>query len=314
MASWIWLTCLLSLAAFLFLAISGSRTPKSITSRVAALFFAVAALISMAVFVSTIPSPGTAETYLFSFVGMNAHLGFRVSFATVISIISVYFTATVLTNRVMRRRHLFTDKQIHTFCTQLAWWTFGLSFLVMSPTLSQAWLGSLICTLGVIWFLLFDARNILSSGQTRTLSLLVIVAFLAQTLPTWLAWHVYHTVQLTLIRHEHKIGRVAHGAAWVLWLWLAGLLIQWGTLYTIRGMTRDKMSRTACLWLSFALYTASGFYLWAAWPVVVTAHWMTVVVIALAIGISLSLLPLLFGMIRERRVEKSEKRPESMHR
>lgn len=283
MASLIWLTTLLSFAAFIFLAISGRRTAPSVSFGVSVLFYGASFIVSVLTFIGLVMQSGESEEFLFS-MGLSIHEGFRVSYFISISVMVIYGLALVLSIVYVRRSYIFAPSKAHFLATQSTIWTFGLTSLIISPTLTQAATGLAVCFAATVWWMLLQSRR--GIMRSITASALIVVAFLAQTAVCFVAWHQFNTVQLTQI--QYAIASTGNALSPVIWIWFLGMLLHASAFVVLPfdSLTSSKQSATVC-----SLFTslASALFLALAWTMLHSAAWTLVVVI---IGFVFTVLPL----------------------
>ncbi|GMA63536.1 hypothetical protein NZD89_27140 [Alicyclobacillus fastidiosus] len=273
MTSWIWLTSLLSLAGVVFLAISGRGTPTRVSYTLSMWLYAVSAVAALLGFVGVLLNHGQAETYLFSMFGLQEHEGFRVGIATTLVTLLLYLVATVWMFVQWRRADRANTARAHDESLVGAWATFGLSILILAPTLAQAFLGMVLTVLST--FYLF-CRLPLGEGvralEVRVVIIVtLVISTILQTLPTWVAWHALHTVQLTEIQYQ-VVGSGWHGPGWLVWVWLLGVVVEAATWFVLPTLLKASPLGVQ-LRLIIVQGLASALYVWLAWSVVVASLW-----------------------------------------
>ncbi|WAH36860.1 hypothetical protein [Alicyclobacillus dauci] len=305
MATWIWLTSLLSLANCVFLVISGRNTPSKWSYGLSMGVHAAGALVSLLGLLSVIQIHGDEEIYLFSLFGLPIHEGFEINYGTTIALLVLYLCAFEYALIGWRRAEAIHPDVAFRSTFQLSWWTFGFSFLVMSPTLLQAFIGSAICFVGAIWLVL-RTTDVAALGRRGALAGMAVIGFLLQTLPTWIAWHALHTVQLTQLSQLGPGQGPWHGPAWTVWLWFVGVLLEVAAaeMFCIWHAHREQ-ARGVQRRLTIGLGLVSGIYIWRSWSVVVASPWM-VIIIALAGVIVLASVGLTVMTVRSKQLNSAQ--------
>ncbi|GEO24737.1 hypothetical protein AAC03nite_05220 [Alicyclobacillus acidoterrestris] len=285
MTSWIWLSSLLSLSGLVFLVISGPRTPSRVSYSLSTCLYAVSSLAALLGLIGVLFNHGETETYLFSLFGLQHYEGFRVGLATSIITLILYVLCALWMGWRWWRTASAADvtEVAHDEALLMAWLTFGLSILILAPTLGQAFVGVAIAVLAAMYV---AWRATLREGvralEVRVVGLVaLVIATILQTLPTWVAWHVLHTVQLSEI-HYQVTSASWRGPMWLVWVWFIGSLLATATVaLTPRFVQPPAWAQVAGMPLRIApiLGLSGGIYVWLAWPVVIASSWQIVMVV-----------------------------------
>lgn len=291
----VWMPTLFSLAVFVFLAISGRDTTNRQATALSFGAYVLSFVFAVLAFVGVLRMG--PQTYLLSLFHTSIHEGFSVDVLASVWLVILYGVLAVLSLFDMRR--IGHDGQEgasshYTSTLQRAWFAFGISMILLSPTLSQALVGFGLVTIGVVVNLALATKHHAIEVRVVT-EVLVVSGFILQTLATWVAWSMLHTVQLTVISHIGPAGSKWSSQTWLVWVWLLGVVLQCVALmlWMRTDVSKQKASaeqpevnveRTGFrygvqLRLTMFLVVGSGAYLWLVWSVVVVAPWMIVMVV-----------------------------------
>ncbi|EPZ45548.1 MULTISPECIES: hypothetical protein [Alicyclobacillus] len=283
MTSWIWLSSLLSLSGLVFLVISGPRTPSRVSYSLSTCLYAVSSIAALLGLIGVLFSHGETETYLFSLFGLQHYEGFRVGLATSIITLILYVLCALWMGWRWRAASAADVTEVaHDEALLMAWVTFGLSILILAPSLGQAFVGVAIAVLGAIYVVWrATLREGVRALEVRVVgSVALAIATILQTLPTWVAWHVLHTVQLSEI-HYQVTSASWHGPMWLIWVWFIGSLLAIATVALAPRFVQPRpwASTTGMpLRIAAILGLSGGFYVWLVWPVVIASSWQIAIV------------------------------------
>ncbi|WP_067926809.1 NADH-quinone oxidoreductase subunit L [Alicyclobacillus shizuokensis] len=141
MTDWVWLVPLLPLAGYVFLLLSGRRTPEAVAAGVSVVLTGISCVLSLVVFFQLGPEPAGGQTWLFHWLTIgSAHVDVGISLTHLNALMLVVVSLVSVLVLLFSQGYMHGDERFSVFYQYLNLFVFSMLGLVISPNLLQLYI------------------------------------------------------------------------------------------------------------------------------------------------------------------------------